>query len=172
MAGGAPDAVPLSQLAHEPLHDVVLLDSGPFDQRIIAEAADRWIGVASLWNRPDPWELLVDEVTGANGSRLPAGWDRRWLAVMRANRWTVRWRLAPGDFEGMFAPFPAAGCAGIVLLGAREQAGARARDYLAGLSTVLPVLAPPVPYSDADAHAPAGPRLDRACARITEALFG
>lgn len=111
VADGVPDTVRLRRLAREPLYDVVLLDSGPSEQRVIAEAADRWIGVASLWNRPDPWKLLVDEVTGANGRHLPAGWDERWLAVMRANRWTVPWRLAPGDFDGMFAPFPVTGCA-------------------------------------------------------------
>ncbi|MFI6688423.1 hypothetical protein [Streptomyces sp. NPDC050485] len=172
VAHGAPDTVRLRQLAREPLHDVVLLDSGPSEQRTIAEAADRWIGVASLWHRPDPWELLVDEVTDANSRRLPAGWDRRWLAVMRANRWKVRWRLAPGDFEGMFAPFPAAGCAGIVLLGAREQAGARAQDYLAGLRTVLPVLTPAVPYITDEEDVREQQAAGAAFERIAETLFG
>lgn len=146
VTGGELDLARLRQLARDPLHDIAILDSSPYDQRTVAEAADRWIGVASLWNAPDPWEMLVDEVTGANGRRLPAGWDERWLSVMRANQWAVRWRLAPGDFEGMFLPFRATQCAGIVLLGEREQPGARARDYLAGLSTALPVLVPAVPY--------------------------
>ena len=51
--------------------------------------------------------MLVDDITGANGNRLPKEWDQRWLAVMRSNRWKVNWRIAPGDFEGMFAPFRA-----------------------------------------------------------------
>ncbi|MCZ1011925.1 AAA family ATPase [Streptomyces lydicus] len=171
-AGGAPDTVRLRQLARDPRHDVVLLDSGPSDQRVIAGAADGWIGVASVWHRPDPWELLVDEITSANGRRLPAGWDERWLAVMRAQGWTVRWRLAPGDFEGMFVLFPAARCAGIVLLGAREQAGARAQDYLGGLHTVLPVLAPAVPYVTDEEDVREQRAAGAAFERIAKTLFG
>ncbi|MFF2374849.1 hypothetical protein ACFVUW_10750 [Streptomyces xiamenensis] len=125
-----------------------------------------------MWHRPAPWGLLVDEITGANGQLLPAGWDDRWLAVMRANRWAVRWRLAPGDFAGMFAPFPAAGCAGVVLLGAREQAGARAQDYLAGLHTELPVLAPAVPYSSDGKDVLELQAAGTAFERIGEALIG
>lgn len=146
MAHGAPDTVRLRQLTREPLYDVVLLDADSTEQRTIAEAADHWIGVASLWHRPDPWGVLAEETTSANGRPLTFGWDGRWLKVMRANQWMVRWRLAPGDFEGMFAPLPSARCAGIVLLGAREQACARAQDYLSGIQTVLPVPAPAVPY--------------------------
>ncbi|MFD6334245.1 hypothetical protein ACFWGI_32320 [Streptomyces niveus] len=171
VTGGAPDTARVRQLAREPHHDIVLLDSGPSEQRTIAEAADHWIGVASLWMRPDP-ELLVDEVTGANGHRLPTGWDETWLTVMRANRWTVRWRLAPGDFDNMFAPFPAARCAGIVLLGAREQVGARAQDYLTGLNTALPVLAPAIPYIGDDDDVRAQQTVSMAFERITEVLFG
>lgn len=169
--GGAPDTERVRQLAREPLQDIVLLDSGPLEQRIIAEAADHWIGVASVWHRPDPW-LLADETTGANGQRLPAGWDERWLAVMRANRWTVRWRLAPGDFEGMFAPFPAAGCAGIVVLGAREQPGTRAQDYLAGLHTALPVLAPALPYVAGEEDDRGRRAAGAAFERIADTLWG
>ncbi|MFD3967474.1 MULTISPECIES: nucleotide-binding protein [Streptomyces] len=171
VAHGAPDTARLRQLAREPLHDVILLDADPTEQRTIAEAADHWIGVASLWHRPDPWGVLVDETTGANGRPLPSGWDGKWLAVMRANRWMVRWRLAPGDFEGMFAPFPSARCAGVVLLGAREQAGARAQDYLAGLQTVLPVPAPAVPHIPED-DAREQQTISAAFERIVETLFG
>jgi hypothetical protein len=172
VAGGAPDTERLRQLAHEPLHDVVLLDSGPTEQRTIAEAADHWIGTASLWYRPNPRNLLIDEITDANGRRLPAGWDEKWLTVMRANRWTARWRLAPGDFDGMFAPFPAARCAGIVLLGARKQAGARAQDYLSQLHTGLPVLAPAVPYITGEDDAREQQNTGAAFERIAEKLFG
>ncbi|MEV7889915.1 nucleotide-binding protein [Streptomyces sp. NPDC002817] len=169
---GVPDPVRLRQLARDPLYDVVLLDSAPHEQRIIAEAADHWIGVASVWHRPDPWQLLADEITGANGQRLPAGWDQRWLAVMRANRWKVRWRLAPGDFEGMFAPFPATGCAGIVVLGARKQPGARAQDYLDGLHTVLPVPAPAVPYIVDEEDVREQQAASAAFERIAETVLG
>ena len=171
VANGAPDTERLRQLARQPLHDVVLLDSGPTEQRTIAEAADHWIGTASLWHRPDPRNLLVDDSTDANGRSLPAGWDEMWLTVMRTNRWMVRWRLAPGDFDGMFAPFPAARCAGIVLLGERKQAGARAQDYLSGLHTELPVLAPAVPYIIDEDDAREQQNIDAAFERIAEMLF-
>ncbi|MFF8883130.1 nucleotide-binding protein [Streptomyces flaveolus] len=171
VAGGAPDTERLRQLAHKPLHDVVLLDSGPTEQRTIADAADHWLGTASLWHRPNPRNLLIDDITDANGHRLPAGWDEKWLPVMRANQWTVRWRLAPGNFDGMFAPFPTGRCAGIVLLGARKQAGARAQDYLSGLHTGLPVLAPAVPYTTGEDDAREQQNTDAAFERIAEKLF-
>ncbi|MFH8610545.1 hypothetical protein ACH4D5_23985 [Streptomyces sp. NPDC018029] len=58
-----------------------------------------------------------------------------------------------------------------MLLGARKQAGARAQDYLSGLNTVLPVLAPAVPYINDKADAREQPTVGAAFERIAEMLF-
>ncbi|MCF3105958.1 hypothetical protein IPZ58_30935 [Streptomyces roseoverticillatus] len=48
--------------------DIVLLDASLDGQRAIAQAADAWLGVVALWQRPR-WDhpLLTDEVLGADG---------------------------------------------------------------------------------------------------------
>ncbi|MCM2431063.1 nucleotide-binding protein [Streptomyces sp. RKAG337] len=162
----------LRQLTSTGQHDIVILDSGPAEQRIIAESADHWIGVAGLWQQPGQGRLLDDEVVGTDGQQLPAGWDGRWLAAMRANGWDVRWRMVPRDFEGMFRPFPAAACGGVVLLGERTEPGARAEDYLGGLRTGLPVLTPAIPYAEEDREDRTRRDASSAFERIIEVLFG
>ncbi|NUU25822.1 MAG: hypothetical protein HOV68_30595 [Streptomycetaceae bacterium] len=126
--------------------DVVLLDGGPSEQRVLAEVADRWIGVSALWPNRSGHPFLGEQVVGRTGMPLPDGWDAAWLSTMRANRWTVRWRLAPLAFDAGFAAFDADGCAGVVPVGERTEPGARAVDFLSGLRTRLPVL-PAVPFA-------------------------
>ena len=67
---------------------------------------------------------------------------------MRANRWPVYWRIAPGArFEQQSAPYASRTGAGIILLGEQPgQPGARAEDYLAGVATDAPVASPAAPY--------------------------
>ncbi|GAA1339057.1 hypothetical protein GCM10009647_082260 [Streptomyces sanglieri] len=139
----------------------------------MACTADYWIGVTSLWRRPsrqDPTVTVLAE--DASGRPLPEGWHERWLDVMRAHKWHVRWRIAPGvSFEDQFSPYDDHECAGVILLGERVQRpGARAADYLAGVSTSIPVAAPAVPFvPDVDTSSPAE---REAYARLAADLFG
>lgn len=170
---GVLDPDHLRQLAVSGHHDIVILDTQPADQTRAAELADYWLGVAPLWQQPsrNGW-FLVEETLGADGRRLPDGWDEKWLATMRAHRWDVRWRVAPRDFDGMFAPFPAQDCAGILPLGERAQPGARAADYLQGLTTDLPLLPDAIPYTDRTPDDPALPAQTAAYERTARIPFG
>ncbi|MFF9785657.1 nucleotide-binding protein [Streptomyces nigrescens] len=167
------DADRVRELAADPRHGIVILDTNVEDQRRAAGLADRWLGVASIWQHPSPQApFLVDEALGSDGRALPAGWDTNWLQAMRTHRWEIRWRLAPRDFDGMFAPFEALACAGIVLLGERAQPGARAADYLQNLTTDLPVITTAVPFSQRSIDEPAGRTEQAAYTEIGRRLFG
>ncbi|MEU5417814.1 hypothetical protein [Streptomyces sp. NPDC020667] len=128
--------------------DVVLLDAGPDGQRAIAQAADAWLGVVALWQKPR-WghPLLTDEVLGGDGHVLPDGWEQQWLRTMRAHRWQVTWRMAPREAGEMFAPFDPEQCAGVALLGERDVPGARAADYRNAFHVALPLLQTAIPYA-------------------------
>ncbi|MCX4784102.1 MULTISPECIES: hypothetical protein [unclassified Streptomyces] len=170
---GALDPDYVRQLAAADRHDIVILDTQPADQTRAAELADYWLGVAPLWQQPsrNGW-FLVEETLGADGRRLPDAWDENWLTTMRAHRWDVRWRVAPRDFDGMFAPFPAQDCAGILLLGEREHPGTRAADYLQDLTTDLPLLPNAIPYADRTPDGPALPAEAAAYESTARILFG
>lgn len=89
--------------------------------------------------------VLAEDI---NGQALPGNWHERWLDAMHAHHWRVSWRIAPGaGFERQFAPYPRQESAGVVLLGEHtDRPGARAADYLTGVTTDLPVASPAVPY--------------------------
>ncbi|MFJ9380168.1 hypothetical protein [Streptomyces sp. NPDC101455] len=153
--------------------EIVLLDCGPMDQDLIAEVADYWVGVTNVWQRPTWQDTSVVTLVAedANGRVLGDGWQERWLDVMRAHRWRVHWRIAPGiGFEQQFAPHAARPAAGIIVLGERAgQPGARAEDYLASVTTNAPVAIPAVPYVDRIDRS--SPESRTAYARLADALF-
>lgn len=49
--------------------EIVLLDCGPMDQDLIAEIADYWVGVTSLWQRCT-WQ---DQAVVSSSPRTPTG---------------------------------------------------------------------------------------------------
>ncbi|MFD0629240.1 hypothetical protein ACFQ2K_48120 [Streptomyces sanglieri] len=75
------------------------------------------------------------------------------------------------QLRGPILPYDDHECAGVILLGERVQRpGARAADYLAGVSTSIPVAAPAVPFvPDVDTSSPAE---REAYARLAADLFG
>lgn len=153
--------------------EIVLLDCGPMDQDLIAEVSDYWVGVTNVWQRPTWQDTSVVTLVAedANGLVLEDGWQERWLDVMRTHRWRVHWRIAPGvRFEEQFAPYAGRPAAGIVVLGERAgQPGARAEDYLAGVTTDAPVAVPAIPYvARIDRSSPAS---RTAYARLADASF-